>query len=49
MRYIRYKNRKNVDELIQPILNLDIVTKYTNEMELSGKRDNSMLFPNVPL
>lgn len=25
LRYIRYKNRNNVDELIKPILNLEIV------------------------
>ena len=28
MKQIRYKNRKSVDELIQPILNLDIINLY---------------------
>lgn len=31
MRIIRHKNRLNVDELIQPLLNLDIVIQYENE------------------
>jgi hypothetical protein len=28
MRIIRFNNRKNVDELIAPILNLDLVDMY---------------------
>lgn len=31
MRVIRHKNRLNVDELIQPLLNLDIVIQYENQ------------------
>jgi len=32
---IRYKNRNNVDELIKPILNLEIVIKYSEEDNIS--------------
>jgi hypothetical protein len=42
MRLIRFKNRKNVDELVRPILNLELVNMYSDE-----KLDQSM-FPILP-
>ncbi len=42
MRQIRFKNRKNVDELIQPILNLELVTMYCCE-------ENQIELPILPL
>jgi hypothetical protein len=29
MKMIRFKNRKNVDELIQPIISLDIINMFS--------------------
>lgn len=41
MKKIRHKNRLNVDELIQPLLNLDIVTTFEDQ----EKND----FPTLPI
>ena len=35
MRIIRFNNRKNVDELIAPILNLDLVDMYYDLFDLT--------------
>jgi hypothetical protein len=45
MRLVRFKNRLNVDELIQPILNLEIIDNYWNE---DGKDLDQSMFPILP-
>jgi hypothetical protein len=44
MRLVRFKNRWNVDELIQPILNLEIIDMYMDE---EACRSDEM-FPILP-
>lgn len=44
MRLIRFKNRWNVDELIQPILNLEIIDMYLDEE--ACRREE--MFPVLP-
>jgi len=46
MRLIRFKNRLNVDELIQPILNLEIVDMY---QAAEGEKLDSAMFPVLPM
>lgn len=43
MRKIRYQNRKEVDELILPILNLDLVSMYSEDQK------EKLIFPTLPL
>ena len=43
MRKIRYQNRKEVDELILPILNLDLVSKKSEDQK------EKLIFPTLPL
>lgn len=45
MRLVRFKNRWNVDELIQPILNLQIIDWYYSE---DGAEPNPAMFPTLP-
>lgn len=45
MRLIRFKNRWNVDELIQPILNLKIIDWYFDE---EGAEPDPNIFPLLP-
>ena len=41
MRQIRYKNRKNVDELIKPILNLELINMFASDNEESDTHNSS--------
>ena len=47
MKVIRQKNRKNVDELISPILNLDIVNNYA--LGEGQEALNQNMFPVLPI
>ena len=46
MKQIRYTNRNNVDELIQPLLNLDILNFYATE---EGVDIDQNMFPRLPM
>lgn len=45
MRLVRFKNRWNVDELIQPILNLEIIDMYMDE----ASNQSAGMFPVLPI
>mgnify|MGYP000949055843 CR=1 FL=1 len=46
MKAIRFKNRLNVDELIQPILNLEIIDMYLPQGD--AKEIDQNMFPVLP-
>lgn len=48
MRMIRYKNRKNVDELIHPLLNLELINMFALDFEDSDPKWNNGYFPVLP-